>query len=191
MSGGSDIQQQVRRIGNQFLSHVEIGAQEAAYLLLQMHFRQSTRDVVFIDTNPADQRTVLLKSFTALKELSSSSTNVESDTILKRYIRRPREIIQYCYADFVSWFDTSFEQYKKSNTCLDTENELPEDEYKCELEDDNLGMEEEDSDVVQENLSCEREIFEFKDGTVIRKRKNQKVIRYHKISLNEKRRRTL
>lgn len=52
-------------------------------------------------------------------------------------------------------------------------------------------MEEEDSDVVQENLSCEREIFEFKDGTVIRKRKNQKVIRYHKISLNEKRRRTL
>lgn len=90
-----------------------------------MHLRQSTRDVVFIDTNPADQRTVLLKSFTALKELSSSSTNVESDTILKRYIRRPREIIQYCYADFVSWFDTSFEQYKKSNTCLDTENELP------------------------------------------------------------------
>lgn len=51
----SDIRQQVRRIGNQFLSHVEIGAQEAAYLILQM---QSTRDVVFIDSNPADQRTV-------------------------------------------------------------------------------------------------------------------------------------
>lgn len=147
-----------------------------------MHLRQSTTDVVFIDTNPADQRTVLLKSFTALKELSSSSTNVESDTILKRYIRRPREIIQYCYADFVSWFDTSFEQYKKSNTCLDTENELPEDEYKCELEDDNLGMEEEDSDVVQKNLSCEREIFEFKDGTVMRKRKNPES---HQISQNQ------
>lgn len=39
---------------------------------------------------------------------------------------------------------------------------MPEDEYTCELEDDILGMEE-DSDVVQENLSCEREIFEFKD----------------------------
>jgi hypothetical protein len=33
----SDIRQQVRRIGNQCLSHVEIGAQEAAYLVLQMH----------------------------------------------------------------------------------------------------------------------------------------------------------
>lgn len=181
----SDIRQQVRRIGNQFLSHVEIGAQEAAYLILQMHLRQSTRDVVFFDTNPADQRTVLLKSFTALKELPSYSTNVESDNILNRYKRRPREIIQYCYADFVSWFDTTFEKCKKSNTCFDTENELPEDEYTCELEDDILGMEEEDSDVVQENLSCEREIFEFKDGTVMRKRKKQKVIRYHNISLNE------
>lgn len=136
-----------------------------------MHLRQSTRDVVFIDTNPADQRTVLLKSFTALKELPSLSTNVKSDTILKRYIRRPREMIQYCYADFVSWFDTSFEKCKKSNTCLDTENELPKDEYTCELEDDILSMEEEDSDVVQENLSCGRGIFEFKDGTVMKKRK--------------------
>lgn len=78
---------------------------------------------------------------------------------------------QYCYADFVSWFDTSFEIRKKSNTCLYSENELPEDEYTCELEDDILGMEDEDSDVVQENLSCERETFEFKDGSVMRKRK--------------------
>lgn len=41
----SDIRQQVRRIGNQFLSHVEIGAREAAYLILQMHLRQSTREL--------------------------------------------------------------------------------------------------------------------------------------------------
>lgn len=106
------IRQQVSRIGNQFLSHVEIGAQEAAYLILQKHLRQSIIDVVFIDKNLADQRTVLLKSFIVLKELPSS-TNVESDNILKRFIRRPRKVIQYCYADFVSWFDTSFEKCKK------------------------------------------------------------------------------
>lgn len=139
------------------------------HLILQLHLRQSTRDVVFIDTNPADQRTVLLKSFTALKELPSSSTHVESDNILKRYMRRPREmrtVMLICVM-----VDTSFEKCKTSNTCLDIESELPEDEYTCELEDDIPGLEEEDSDVVQENLSCEREIFEFKDGTVMRKRK--------------------
>lgn len=41
-----------------------------------------------------------------------------------------------------------------------------------DLEDDIPGLEEEDSDAVQDNLSCDREIFEFKDGTVMRKRKN-------------------
>ena len=41
----SDIRQQVRRIGNQCLSHVEIGAQEAAHLVLQMHLRRSSTDV--------------------------------------------------------------------------------------------------------------------------------------------------
>ena len=33
----SDMRQQVRRIGNQFLSHVEIRAQEAAYLVFKCH----------------------------------------------------------------------------------------------------------------------------------------------------------
>lgn len=37
-----DIRQQVRRIGNQFLRHVKIGAQEAAYLVLQMPLRKSS-----------------------------------------------------------------------------------------------------------------------------------------------------
>ena len=56
----SDIRQQVRRIGNQCLSHVEIGTQEAAYLVLQMHLRRSSTDVVFIDTNKQENRTALL-----------------------------------------------------------------------------------------------------------------------------------
>lgn len=71
----------------------------------------------------------------------------------------------------MTWFDTSFEKYKKSNTCLDIENKLPEDKHTFDLEDDIPGLEEEDVDVVQENLSCERKIVEFKDGTALRKRK--------------------
>lgn len=60
---------------------------------------------------------------------------------------------------------------------------MPEDEYTCELEDDILGMEEEDSNVVKENLSCEREIFEFKDGAVMKKRK--KTTESHQISQHQ------
>lgn len=41
-NNGSDIQQQVRKVGNVFLSHVELGAQEAAYILLQMPLRKAS-----------------------------------------------------------------------------------------------------------------------------------------------------
>lgn len=58
----SDIRQQVKRIGNQFLSHVEMGAQEAAYLVLPMPLRKFSREVVFIDTNVLNNRTVLLNN---------------------------------------------------------------------------------------------------------------------------------
>lgn len=130
----SYIRQQVRRIGNQFLSHVEIGAQEAAYLVLQMPLRKSSREVVFFDTSEAEKRTVLLKSYSSLKEMPESTTNVESDNVLKRYKRRPKGMSNYCYADFVSWFDTSLEKCQKN--MLNCEGELPEEYYSSDLEDD-------------------------------------------------------
>lgn len=54
-----------------------------------MHLRQLIREVVFIDTNLAEKRTVLMKYVTALKELPSSTRNVESDYLMKFYMRRP------------------------------------------------------------------------------------------------------
>lgn len=97
-------------------------------------------------------------------------------------MRHHREMIQYCYAGFVSWFDTSFEKCK-SNTCLDIENEL--DEYTCDLEDDIPGLEEEDSGVLQENLSCEREIFEYLNSRTVTStvmRKGETTPESHQIS---------
>lgn len=177
----SDIRQQVRRIGNQFLSHVEIGAQEAAYLVLQMPLRKSSREVVFIDTNELNNRTVLLKPYSSLKDMPESSTNVESDNALKRYKRRPKQMSKYCYADFVTWFDTSLEKCKKQvENC---EGELLEEDYSHDLEDDILASAEsnEDTDSFSHN---EQTLFEFRDGTIMKKRKKQKVLRYHTIALN-------
>ena len=174
----SDIRQQVRRIGNQFLSHVEIGAQEAAYLVLQMPLRKASREVTYIDTNKPEQRTVLLKSFTDLKQMPKNSTNVESDSVIKRYKRRPVAMSKYCYADFVSWFETSYKRSKNVNV-QNPQSELPEVEYSCDLVDHALPS---DEDVVDDD-SYEKE-YEFRDGTIMRLRKKQKVLRYHKVSVN-------
>lgn len=60
--GNSSIKQQVRDIGNKFLNSVEISAQEAVYIVLQLPMRRSSRDVIFINTSPPEERVELLKS---------------------------------------------------------------------------------------------------------------------------------
>jgi hypothetical protein len=109
----SDIRQRVRRIGNTFLSSVEIGAQEAVYLALQMPLRHCTRDVIFVDFNRPEKRTSLIKPLSELKDLPSSSCNIEMDNTLKRYVRRPKNIENICYADFASWYDLCKRPKKK------------------------------------------------------------------------------
>ena len=94
-----DIRQQVRHIGNTFLSAVEICAQEAAWLVLQLPLRKTSRSFCFINTSRVEERTFMLKTNQQLSELPSSSTAVESDNIIKRYTRRPK-----CLDDMSCWF---------------------------------------------------------------------------------------
>lgn len=188
-----DIRQQVRRVGNQFLTHVEIGAQEAAYILLQMPLRRSSRSVVFVDTNTTEERVVLIKPMTTLQDMAKNSTNIESDNCLKRYIRRPMILNNYCFADFVSWFDIiKSENPNKKKNVLNSDTELPELEYEDNADDVPDVLNEERVDSVEctignDNGPCNQDsektdVFHFHDGTIIRKRKVQKVLRYCKFN---------
>ena len=105
-SCGENIQKQVRHIGNKFLNAVEISAQEAVYLVMQMPLTRSSRVVQFINTAPADERCLFLKSMEKLNELPDNSMEIESDNVIKRYQRRPRQLENICLADFVAWYET-------------------------------------------------------------------------------------
>ena len=59
--GNTNIKQQVRDIGNKFLNSVEISAQEAVYIALQLPMRKAPRSVIFIITSPPAERVELLK----------------------------------------------------------------------------------------------------------------------------------
>ena len=65
--GNASIKQQVRDIGNTFLNSVEISAQEAVYITLQLPMRKCSREVVFIPTSPPDERVQLLKPLSEIK----------------------------------------------------------------------------------------------------------------------------
>ena len=171
---GSDIRQQVRRIGNQFLSNVEIGAQEAVYLVLQMPLRRATREVIFLDTQKPEKRTTLIKSFSDLKDLPSNSTDTETDSCIKRYKRRPKHMESLCYAEFASWFELCPSSRKKSTHSDVSMPELPESEY--ELDDvDNIDFDRRESNSKTIIFAC---------GTRMRKRTKQKVIYSHVTAIN-------
>ena len=95
-SGNRDITQKVRHIGNKFLNAVEISTQEAAYLVLQMPMRRSTRDFQLINTSHPDERTFLLKKLDKIKELPDNSCDIKSDNIIKHYQRRPKQLENIC-----------------------------------------------------------------------------------------------
>ena len=67
--GNKDIVNKARHFGNKFLNAVEISAQEAVYLVLQMPLRRSSREFQFINTSDPDERTFLVKSMEKIKEL--------------------------------------------------------------------------------------------------------------------------
>ena len=91
-AGNSSIKQQVRDICNQFLNAVEISAQEAVYIVLQLPMRKSSREVIFINTTSPEERVQLLKPMNEIEELDDDSEEVHSSGLLNRYIQRPASL---------------------------------------------------------------------------------------------------
>ena len=157
-NGNLDIKRQVRHIGNVFSNSVEVSAQEAVYLVLQMPLTQSTRDVIFINTSPNNERIQLLKEKSVLEELPADSTDIVADNIIKRYSKRPKAPEKYCLADYVSQLDIIFPE--KMNVV-----------HRDEVNND-------DDSEISERFNDDQLILEMKNGVKIKRRSTSKVIRY-------------
>ena len=70
---------------------MEISAQEAVYLVLQMPLRRSSREFQFINTSNPEERT-LLKTMDEIQDLPDYSEDIESDNLIKIYQRRPKQL---------------------------------------------------------------------------------------------------
>ncbi|XP_069114560.1 uncharacterized protein [Argopecten irradians] len=172
--GNHDIKQQVRHIGNKFLTHVEVCAQEAAYLVLQMPLRHCSRSVVFINTSEEANRTFLLKPLKELEDLPEHSTDIESDNNIKRYQRRPKALQQCCLAEFFSKFDTLFPKKSSKTLLKQAEVVLPEDIE--DLDEEIICNEGTEKDSVDETTTLDE--YVMKNGSVLKRRKTSKILRY-------------
>jgi hypothetical protein len=123
-NGNSSIRQQVRDIGSKVLNNVEISAQEAVYIVLQLPMRKSSRQVIFINTSPPEDRVQLLKSLKELNDLQDDSDEIYASGLIKRYTNRPVKFDNLSLADWAAWYDSSGKPYMKPSKQLDIDNYL-------------------------------------------------------------------
>ena len=165
----------MRRIGNVFFSNsVEVCAQEAVYLALEIPLTKGTRDVVFINTFASKERVFLLKPKSVLDELPAESTNIESDIIVQRYCKRPTQLKKFSFADYVSKVDVIYPNGNKLPETVEYRND-------DSISDDNSSDENESSDgeALIENKSTASDLIHIaKNGTKYKYRKAPKAIRY-------------
>ena len=100
-----DIRKQLQCIGNKFLNSVEISAQEAAYILLQLPLRRSSRKCIFVNTSPPEDRVVLLKPQHVLDNLDDDDEDVHATTSVDAYQSRPSSLENISYAEFMSSYE--------------------------------------------------------------------------------------
>ena len=103
--GNTNIKQQVRDIGNKFLNSVEISAQEAVYVVLQLPMRKASRSVIFINTSPPAERVELLKPLIEIENMEDDSEEIQSGGLLKRYVERHKCMQNVTLADWAAWYD--------------------------------------------------------------------------------------
>ena len=114
--GSTDIRKQLKSIRHKFLNHVEVSAQEAVYFILQLPPKNSSREVVFVNTSPESEIVIMLKSQKLIERLPDESTDVETKGIIQRCAERPRQRKDLCLADNSSWFKVV---YRKTSTFIE------------------------------------------------------------------------
>ncbi|XP_078380050.1 uncharacterized protein LOC144662996 [Oculina patagonica] len=168
--GNLSIKQQVRDIGNKFLNNVEISAQEAVYIVLQLPMRRSSREVVFINTALPDERVCLLKSMDDIQQLEDESEDIESGGLIKRYTKRPSCLENVTLADWAAWYDNRNSNLKNLQKSKSTDVDgLPLEIFDDDNNEDDVGKDNTDT--------CSNELTSKKGKKETQKRSKARVIR--------------
>ena len=103
-----DLKTQMKKVGSAFLTHREVSAQEAVYRLLSLPMKQLSRSVVFVDTNPKNERVGVLKDTATIDDLDDDDPNVFCKSLVDRYQHRPQQLQSMCLAEFAATYANNY-----------------------------------------------------------------------------------
>ena len=96
------IKQQLRKLGNVFLTHSELSAQEAAYRAISLPLKRCSRVVVFVNSGLPEDRIRILKPQWKLQALPEDSEEIFEIGMVDHYASRPDSLEDICLADFAT-----------------------------------------------------------------------------------------
>ena len=83
--------------------------------------RKASRQIIFINTSPPEERVKLLKPVDDIKEMDDDCEEIYTSGLLKRYCKRPAKLEHLTLADWAAWYDCSGQQYVKPTNELDAD----------------------------------------------------------------------
>jgi hypothetical protein len=94
----------LNRIANKFQNVHEVSTPEAIYTLCAMPVSYCSREIIFINTYPSNQRTFTMLNEEFLKNKDENSLDIWQKNILNRYAKRPDDLEDLCLAEFAAWY---------------------------------------------------------------------------------------
>jgi len=153
--------EKLRKLGNVFLNGIEVCSQEASYSVLGIPLSNFSRDSVFINTGPPNERVVITKSKKELEKLPPDSTDILVTSLLEHYVQRPQNMESMVLAEFASQW--TFSKKRKSKKGIE-ETHLEQTDYPVE----NF-----------ETSEFTNDIYPLLDGSgFIKKRTKNRIIRF-------------
>ena len=83
------------------MNAVEMAQEEATLMLLQLNMTYMSREGIFLNTSPPNERTFLIKDKHTLESMHPESTDVQANNIINHYKNRPHVFANYCLADLL------------------------------------------------------------------------------------------
>ncbi|XP_033758253.1 uncharacterized protein LOC117340598 [Pecten maximus] len=106
LPSNSSTMKQLSTIGNVFLTHRQLSAQEAAFKMCGLPLRASSKSTLFINARPQYERSKLLKPKARLTNLDDDSEDIFCSNVFHRYKNRPLndEFNNMTLASFAAWY---------------------------------------------------------------------------------------
>lgn len=79
-----------------------MSAQEAAYRVLSLPLSKSSRQTIFVNTSPINERILMLKINIELRKLEEGSSEIFLEDIFTKYKKIPQSLEVVCLADFTT-----------------------------------------------------------------------------------------